>query len=545
MRFRPPGTVRRRLLNQVAQQPRAVAVAIICGLAATGWLGIGLCLAFGSFWAPSPPGLPETVARSAVAGRPEQLPAHLRSGWVRPGSTRRSPEPSVPGATAGTRIGAAPGLATPPTDLTHKPSGLASIRIPAWQVDSAAPATSREHLLPTVVEPGPDGADWNVLTDWSDPTSWPQRGAVLSTTLRGRVSGLSEHAYVYLPSAYFDPAGPGQDPSGPRRRNLPLAVVFSGYPGDADRLINRLHYPAVTLAGIQDGTIAPTVLVMLSPSVDYPWDTECTDIPDGPQAFTFYDRDVPDAVVGQFALRPQTYAAIGDSTGGYCAAKLEAIDPTRFPVAASLSGYFQPATDPTTRGAFNDSTLRERNDLGWRLQHLPVPAVSLLLATATDEGGDDGYATNQEWLHLIHAPMTARELVLDHGGHNFNSWNREIPYALSWITAHLPRSRAILAATPTGAAITGPATFPSQPITGPDTVRRAEIRTSQPPEVPLLTITAAKATLDGMVRVSARRSSRTPRVWPTSRWRSCAAKGSRWKWYGPSTGISPPESGPT
>jgi S-formylglutathione hydrolase FrmB len=304
------------------------------------------------------------------------------------------------------------------------------------------------HHLPTVVETAPDGTTWEVLADWSEETTWPLRGTVVSTTLHGTASGLSELAWVYLPAAYFQPRLDA--------RNLPITIVFGGYPGHPDNLITRQHYPESTRAGIAAGTVAPTVLVMLTPSVTFPWDTECSDIPDGPQAFTFYSQDVPDAAVEQFHLHPDGYAAIGDSTGGYCAAKLQSLDPTRFTVAASLSGYYRPATDPTTHGAFADTGQRRQNDLGWRLRHLPVPAVSLLLATARDETGPDGWTTNETWLHLIQHPMTAEALVLDHGGHNYASWNREVPYALSWISGRLPHSHTLPASVPTEATVESP-----------------------------------------------------------------------------------------
>jgi S-formylglutathione hydrolase FrmB len=29
-------------------------------------------------------------------------------------------------------------------------------------------------------------------------------------------------------------------------------------------------------------------------------------------------------------------------------------------------------------------------------------------------------------------------LILDHGGHNFSTWNAELPKALSWLTQRLP-----------------------------------------------------------------------------------------------------------
>jgi S-formylglutathione hydrolase FrmB len=158
-------------------------------------------------------------------------------------------------------------------------------------------------------------------------------------------------------------------------------------------------------------------------------------VPGGPQALHFFTDAVPASVSRQFGLRPSGYATIGDSTGGYCAAKVAMFDPTRFLAAVSLSGYFKPATDATTRGIFaNRAAFRDENDLEWRLQHLTAPDISLLIATARDEGGDDGYQVAMRLLHDVKAPMSADELALDHGGHNFRTWGREIPYAMRWLS---------------------------------------------------------------------------------------------------------------
>lgn len=272
-------------------------------------------------------------------------------------------------------------------------------------------------------------ADWKTLS-WSTEAQWPERGAIVSTRLTGATTGLAEDALVYLPPSYFGP--------GPGARRLPVVEVLTGYPGHAENLVKRLHYPDLLLSALGSGQAAPMVLVMLQPAPTYPWDTECTDVPRGPRAFSFLSRDVPDAVAARFDLQPTDYGAIGDSTGGYCATKLAMLDPTRFSATATLSGYFAAATDRSTRGIFkHDQKLRDLNDLGWRLEHLPAPKVSVLVATAADAPGNDGYEPAQRWLNLVRAPMTADELVLDHGGHNFATFLRQIPDALSWLSRHL------------------------------------------------------------------------------------------------------------
>jgi S-formylglutathione hydrolase FrmB len=212
---------------------------------------------------------------------------------------------------------------------------------------------------------------------------------------------------------------------------------MTGYPGSTLLLVDRLHYPSDLLTAIEQGS-RPMVLVLLRPSVTYPRDTECTNVPHGPQAFTYFAQDVPSVVASAFGLRPPSYGAIGDSTGAMCAVKLAVTDPQRFTAAVSLSGYFRAIRDITTGDLYGGSaTVRNLNDVMWRLRHLPLPAVSLLVATSLTEHGADGYASAQKLLALVRAPMSADEIVLNQGGHNFETWNREIPSALRWLSAHL------------------------------------------------------------------------------------------------------------
>ncbi|HEY3603718.1 MAG TPA: alpha/beta hydrolase-fold protein [Sporichthyaceae bacterium] len=293
-----------------------------------------------------------------------------------------------------------------------------------------APTTSTQKVALSQIAGTPDipaaAGDWKTLS-WSKRAEWTDRGAIVNTTVASAGSALSEQALVYLPPAYFR--------TGAAARLLPLVEVLTGYPGVPMNLVTRMHYPDRLLQAIKSGQAQNMILVMLRPAPTFPWDTECSDVPGGPQALHFFTDAVPDSVSRQFGVRPTGYAAVGDSTGGYCAAKIAMTDPSRFLAAVSLSGYYKAATDSTTRGIFNNKpAFRDQNDLEWRLQHLPAPDISLLIATARDEGGDDGYQVALRWLQDVKAPMAADELALDHGGHNFRTWGREIPYAMHWLS---------------------------------------------------------------------------------------------------------------
>jgi len=288
-------------------------------------------------------------------------------------------------------------------------------------VHARLPTTTR--VVTTHLTALPAGAS---ATSWSRPTEWSTKGAVVSMPVAGRSTGLTEQALVYLPPAYFGGL-----------RAMPMIEVMTGYPGSTQLLVDRLNYPSTLLAEMRNG-LQPMVLVLLRPSVTYPRDTECTNVPTGPQAFSYFADDVPVAVAAAFALRPTSYGAIGDSTGAMCAVKLAVIDPQRFTAAVSLSGYFHAIKDFTTGDLYGGSVeTRNMNDIMWRLQHLPLPAVSILVATSLTEKGADGHVAAQKLLALVHAPMSGDELVLSRGGHNFETWTREIPSALRWFGSHL------------------------------------------------------------------------------------------------------------
>ena len=138
----------------------------------------------------------------------------------------------------------------------------------------------------------------------------------------------------------------------------------------------------------------PTVLVMLRPRSSFPRDTECTDVPSGPQALAFFAQDVPLAIAGHYRVQDRGWGAIGDSTGGYCAAKLAMLHSDVFTAAVTLSGYFHTLRDSTTGDLWGGSrVLWNLNDLEWRLRHLPPPPVSLLVTTAKDEAAPAGMPT--------------------------------------------------------------------------------------------------------------------------------------------------------
>lgn len=265
---------------------------------------------------------------------------------------------------------------------------------------------------------------------FSSHGQWATQGRLDRVTIRGANSRLASPALVYLPPQYFQTAH--------RNDAFPTVEVFTGYPGKLDSLISGLNYPKTLTAQISAQTAKPMILVMMRPSVTFPRDTECTDVPGGPQAETFYGQDVPDQVRRNYRVDPVRWGAMGDSTGGYCAAKLAMSYPATFPAAVSLSGYYSALRDHTTGDLWGGSRLqRHLNDLQWRLQHQPAPATSLLVTISKQEKGPHGYPNTRKFLDFVKAPMAVDSIITPTGGHNFLAWNALLPQSLSWLSLKL------------------------------------------------------------------------------------------------------------
>ncbi|WP_406451453.1 alpha/beta hydrolase-fold protein [Streptomyces sp. NBC_00876] len=255
-------------------------------------------------------------------------------------------------------------------------------------------------------------------------------GRIDKVVIAGRHSGIESSAYVYLPPEYFQPAY--------ARRKFPALVVLTGYPGTSENLIKGLQYPQTALERVRAGRAQPMILVMMRPTLAPPRDTECVDIQGGPKTETFFADDLPRTVSAAYRIgrHSRNWGIIGNSTGGYCALKIGLHHPSRFTASAGLSAYYKAAEDPTTGDLFHgDEAARNRADLLWTLDHGPQPDSSFLVTTSRH--GEANYLATRQFVAKVHRPAQVSSIVLDSGGHNFNTWRREIPAALEWMSSRL------------------------------------------------------------------------------------------------------------
>ncbi|MFT2017866.1 alpha/beta hydrolase [Streptomyces sp. 796.1] len=293
---------------------------------------------------------------------------------------------------------------------------------PGVVVDHDTPAHKRVKVISTrkVNVPGGDKARLG--------------GRIEKITVQGPTSKIASPAYVYLPPQYF---------TQPDRR-FPAAVVLTGYPGTAEALINGLRYPQTAHKLVKQGKMQPMVLVMLRPTVAPPRDTECVDVPRGPQTETFFTKDLPLAISAYYRIGrgAKHWGVVGNSTGGYCALKMAMRHPEAFSAGAGLSPSYKAPIDRTTGDLFGGSKQLEReNNLMWRLDHKPAPPVSLLVTSS--KKGEHNYKDTLKFIDKVKRlneagePTRISSILLDSGGHNFNTWRREVSGTLTWLGSRL------------------------------------------------------------------------------------------------------------
>ncbi|SEE66215.1 Enterochelin esterase [Streptomyces sp. 3213] len=282
------------------------------------------------------------------------------------------------------------------------------------------------------------------------PTGNPAvNGKVESVKVIGRRTGVVDPAFVYLPPQYFQKAY--------ARQRFPVVVALSGYPGSIFNLAQYLRVSQTAGELQKNGQMQPTIMVMIRPTIAPPRDTECVNVPGGPQTETFLAKDLPQALKSVYRVGhdASAWGVMGYSSGGSCALQLTMRNPHVYTTAAALSPDYRVKDDPTTGNLFGSGLGRVNrvngHDLMWRLKHLPAPQVSVLVAES--KHGERGYPQTLAFIKAVKAPMRVVSILPESGSHNFPTWVREMPAALKWmnqqltfpqdvVPRHLPKKKA-------------------------------------------------------------------------------------------------------
>jgi enterochelin esterase-like enzyme len=261
--------------------------------------------------------------------------------------------------------------------------------------------------------------------------SWPRltgKGRIVPVRITGSRTGINHEAQVYLPPQYDRPQS--------AHARYPVLLALAGYPSAAGALTRQLGLAAALDGLIDRGAVRPMIVVMMSPTVAPPRDTECADVPGGPAVETFLSADVPAWVRPRYRVDQRSpWGVLGLSTGGFCSVKLGMRHPEVFGAAVSLSGHLHTLVDGTTGRLYANRAEREANDPLWRVHHLPPPPTRLLLTATRTELGV--YPQVVDFRRQARGPLRADTLILPAGGHNFGVWRQELPRCLEWLSLWL------------------------------------------------------------------------------------------------------------
>jgi enterochelin esterase-like enzyme len=246
----------------------------------------------------------------------------------------------------------------------------------------------------------------------------PGAGHVQVLTVDGR------KVLVWLPPQYEQPEF--------QTTAFPVLMVLPGQPSTPEVMFRHYDFGHVATTEINAGRIRPFIAVFPPLMTNPPRDTECTDIPGGPQAYTWLSSIVPNAVRRHVRAQPGPWSLAGWSTGAFCSAKLLLTQPQNFQAAVSLGGYFNAITDRTTGDLFHgDTAARLRNSPLWLYRHHGLDGRKLLLIFGRQD--KESWPPNREMVAATRGDPNVSFLAFPTGGHNYRNYRRYLPDALQWL----------------------------------------------------------------------------------------------------------------
>lgn len=257
----------------------------------------------------------------------------------------------------------------------------------------------------------------------------PGDGRVEVMEVHGAASKASGQILIWLPPQYDDPAY--------AKTSFPVTMMLPGQPSTPEVTFAHFDFAAKATQAIRSQGVKPFIAVFPPLMTNPPRDTECTDVPNGPQAETWLTTDVRNAVLTRTRATPdpKLWSVMGYSTGAFCAVKLLLRHPNTYLAAAGFAGYYQPITDHTTGNLFRGSKIRyDENSPLWLYgqQKLAAGHKMLLISGRQDASS---WPETQKMLQATRGDPSVSSLTFATGGHNYRNYRNSLPQVLQWLTA--------------------------------------------------------------------------------------------------------------
>ncbi len=260
-------------------------------------------------------------------------------------------------------------------------------------------------------------------------------GRVVSLTVRAPGAkgpgGERLPVLVWLPRQYDQPQF--------KRTRFPVLMVLPGQPSTPQGIFEGMAFGQQAADAIDSGKVKPFVAVLPPIMIDPPRDTECTNVPNGPQAESWLSENVRGQVIAKLRVDRQGthWSTLGWSTGGFCGAKLLLRHRDLFNAAVSIGGYFTAETDNTTGDLFGGNTvLRNENSPSWLIKQAgALQSNILVVVSAQDRDSYRGvaYADGARFIAQTKGTPGVSTILLPSGGHSFTTYRPTIPETLNWL----------------------------------------------------------------------------------------------------------------
>lgn len=250
-----------------------------------------------------------------------------------------------------------------------------------------------------------------------------------------RLPGLDPRlnpAQVWLPPQYFDAAR--------RTDRFPVLLAMAPMHGTGAVLLRKVDLPALALTTMKAGRTKPFILVALPSRSRFDWDSECMDLP-GDASQTFFSHEVVQAVASAYAtVAPgKGWYTTGFSTGGQCAALLQARHPEVFTASVSVGGYFTPEPEEKSV-AQTTPQLVDDNSVLRMVERRTIRRLDLLDVASSNDSSTWGVRHHAPGkpdgadFHAAAKGFPGVEFrVFPGGGHSFPTYARQWQPSLEWL----------------------------------------------------------------------------------------------------------------
>ncbi len=279
----------------------------------------------------------------------------------------------------------------------------------AAQLRFGAQRSTFQQKTPLRPNPAPTGQYIRVVVPGLGPAAGKRAGKVL----------------IWLPAEYL---------TGPHDRTFPVIQAYAGVPGGPDDYDKRMQLQKMIVTATQtSGLLSPIVVIPdYTPSK---LDTECTDSA-AIGMESWLNKTVPDWVVAHLRVRPdrQSWAVMGYSAGGYCAAMSVFLHPQRFGAAMLFGSYNSPIlSNWHPWGSY--PKWPARYNLLDTVRHRPPPVDVWIEVSTGDRFSEPASAA---LIRAVRTPTSLTAVYLRGAGHRFDVWASAMPRSLAWLARTLP-----------------------------------------------------------------------------------------------------------